>query len=73
MKLQPVVIDTPFIKLESLLKFCGAVQTGGQAKWAIQNGEVLVNGEVCLMRGKKLKPGDKAQYNNTYYEVQAAC
>lgn len=53
-----VEITTPFIKLDSFLKFCGAAETGGQAKELVQGGLVLVNGEVCLQRGKKLRDGD---------------
>ncbi len=52
-------INPPFIKLEQFLKFSGAVETGGEAKLAIQNGYVSVNGEVCTMRGKKLFNNDK--------------
>ena len=48
-----ISIDTEFIRLDALLKLAGAVETGGHAKLAVQNGEVLVNGEVCTMRGKK--------------------
>ena len=55
----PVVIGTEFIKLESALKLANAVPSGGQAKVLIQDGEAKVNGEVCLMRGKKLYPGDR--------------
>ena len=55
-----VKIETPFIKLQDLLKFAGAVETGGDAKLIIQEGRVAVNGEVCPMRGKKLRPGDRA-------------
>lgn len=54
-----IKITTEFIKLEALLKFAGVTETGGEAKGAIQAGEVKVNGEVCTMRGKKLRPGDK--------------
>ena len=55
----PVVIGTEFIKLESALKLANAVPSGGQAKVLIQDGEAKVTGEVCLMRGKKLYPGDR--------------
>ena len=55
-----VKIETPFIKLQDLLKFAGAVETGGDAKLIIQEGRVAVNGEPCAMRGKKLRPGDRA-------------
>ena len=57
-RVQEVPIQTPFIKLESLLKLAGAVGTGGEAKARIQDGEVLVNGQICTQRGKKLTPGD---------------
>ena len=48
-----VKVAPPFIKLEQFLKFSGACETGGEAKLAIQNGYVLVNNEICTMRGKK--------------------
>lgn len=62
-------IDTEFIRLDSFLKLCGAFETGGQAKMAIQSGKVKVNGESCYMRGKKLRPGDRAEYDEKIYEV----
>ena len=62
-------IDTPFIRLDSFLKLCDAVQTGGHAKLVIQDGEVRVNGEVCTQRGKKLRPGDTAEFENVIYTV----
>ncbi len=52
-------INTEYIKLDSLLKLAGLVETGGEAKILIQEGQVMVNGEVCTMRGKKLRPGDQ--------------
>lgn len=61
MREEKIQITTEFIKLDALLKFAGAVETGGEAKTVIQNGEVLVNGEVCTMRGKKLRSGDTAE------------
>ena len=62
-------ITTDFIKLESLLKFEGLVETGGEAKERIQDGEVQVNGEVCTMRGKKLRPGDVVTLDDLRVEV----
>ena len=56
--MEKILIHTEFIKLGSLLKLAGLVETGGEAKLLIQNGQVEVNGEVCTMRGKKLRPGD---------------
>ena len=55
---QTIQITTEFIKLEGLLKFAGVMDTGGEAKQVIQAGEVSVNGEICTMRGKKIRPGD---------------
>lgn len=68
---EKVHISTEFIRLDAFLKLANAVQTGGHAKMVIQNGEVSVNGEICLMRGKKLRPGDEAAYANKRYEVSA--
>jgi ribosome-associated protein len=56
--MEKIFIDTEFIRLDSALKLAGAVESGGQAKYLIQNGEVSVCGGVCLMRGKKLRAGD---------------
>ena len=69
MKHFTVVIETEYIKLDSFLKFCGAVQTGGQAKELILGGKVRVNGETCLMRGKKLRPGDGVVLGEAEYLV----
>ena len=60
METYTVNIRTEFIKLQDLLKFAGAVETGGDAKRIIHEGRVTVNGESCAMRGKKLRPGDRA-------------
>lgn len=64
-----VNIDTDFIKLDAFLKLCGAVMTGGHAKAIVLDGEVSVNDEVCLMRGKKLHKGDKVEFDSTVFEV----
>ncbi|MBP3855698.1 MAG: RNA-binding S4 domain-containing protein [Ruminiclostridium sp.] len=53
----------PFIKLEQFLKFGNIAETGGMAKLMIQDGIVEVNGEVCVMRGKKLYDGDTVSVN----------
>ena len=60
MESHEIQIHTEFIRLQDLLKFSGAVETGGDAKRIIQEGRVSVNGETCTMRGKKLRPGDRA-------------
>lgn len=56
--MEKILIHTEYIKLDSLLKLAGLVETGGEAKLLIQDGQVQVNGEVCTMRGKKLRAGD---------------
>lgn len=53
-----IEISGAFIKLDALLKFANLVSSGGEAKLLIADGQVLVNGEACLMRGKKLRNGD---------------
>lgn len=63
-----VGITTEFIKLDSLLKYAGLTETGGEAKEVIQGGIVSVNGEVCTMRGKKIRPDDVVTVEN--YEVR---
>ena len=68
----PVAITTEFIKLESFLKLANAVPSGGMAKNFIQNGEVLVNGEPCTMRGKKLRPGDVVAFAGREFTVEYA-
>ena len=64
-----VKITTPFIKLDSFLKLAGAASTGGEAKMMISGGNVLVDGEVCHMRGKKLTPGNVVTVGGAVYEV----
>ena len=61
MQEETIKITTEFIKLDSLLKFAAVVGTGGEAKDAVQSGDVTVNGEVCTMRGKKIRPGDRVE------------
>lgn len=69
--MQTVTIQTEFIKLDSFLKYCGAVGTGGEAKTAIAEGEVQVNGEPCTMWGKKLHPGDTVTLDGESWQVAA--
>ena len=57
-----IQITTEFIKLDALLKFAALVGTGGEAKYVIAEGLVKVNGEVCTMRGKKLRAGDVVEF-----------
>lgn len=56
--MKEISIDTDFIKLDQFLKFVGVVQTGGQAKALISEGNIIVNNEVILQRGKKIRKND---------------
>ena len=67
-----ISITTEFIKLQDLLKLANAVASGGEAKERIQAGEALVNGEVCTMRGKKLRPGDVVTFDGREYGLTYA-
>ncbi|MBR4173579.1 MAG: RNA-binding S4 domain-containing protein [Clostridia bacterium] len=58
MKKTEIKISTEFIKLDQLLKFSGIAESGSMAKEMIFDGIVSVNGETCLMRGKKIYSGD---------------
>jgi len=68
----PVAIHTEFIKLQDFLKFCDAVGSGGMAKNFVQEGIVSVNGEVCTMRGKKLRSGDVVSFDGGSWIVKNA-
>ena len=65
--MEKIVITTEYIKLQDLLKFANIVSSGGEAKIIIQEGLVKVNGEVCTMRGKKLRPGDDVEVDGAHY------
>ncbi len=62
-------IHTEFIRLDTLLKLSSLTPTGGQAKEKIQAGEVLVNGEYCTQRGKKLRLGDSVTVGDETVEI----
>jgi ribosome-associated protein len=70
--MKTITIKTEYIKLQDLLKFANLVETGGEAKELIQDGQVQVNGEVCAMRGKKIRPGDDVLFNGQHLTVQYA-
>ncbi|WP_255882911.1 MULTISPECIES: RNA-binding S4 domain-containing protein [unclassified Ruminococcus] len=67
--MEKIYIDDEYIKLDSLLKFGGIAETGGQAKLLVQDGLVKLNGEVCTQRGKKIKDGDNVQFEDKILEV----
>ena len=70
--MEEIRITTEYIKLQDLLKFASIASTGGEAKLMVQEGEVKVNGEVCTMRGKKIRPGDDVLVNGLHYTVSYA-
>ena len=65
----PLTITTEYIKLQDALKYANVVYSGGEAKQLILESQVQVNGEVCTMRGKKLRPGDKFTFNGQTYLI----
>ena len=69
MDFEKISIKEDFIRLDSAMKLANMVVTGGHAKIVIQEGEVLVNGEVCTMRGKKLRKGDKVVFDGLSFEI----
>ena len=70
--MKEISITTEFIKLQDFLKFASLVSTGGEAKIVISEGEVTVNGETCLQRGRKLRPGDVVRYRGQELTVSYA-
>ena len=70
--METITINTEFIKLDALLKYAALVGTGGEAKMAVAEGLVKVNGEVCTMRGKKIRPGDTVSFDRCELLVEQA-
>lgn len=64
-----VKIHTEYIKLDDLLKFAGVLGSGGRAKAVIVDGLVKVDGEVCTMRGKKLRGGETVEFEDVCLKV----
>jgi ribosome-associated protein len=62
--------DVNTIKLDQFLKWVGAVQTGGEAKLMIQEGEVRVNDAIETRRSRKLVSGDRVRLNGKTYRVE---
>lgn len=67
--MEELIITTPSIKLDQLVKFAGFSETGAKAKILIDLGEFTVNGDCCTKRGKKIKPGDVIEYKNKKYKI----
>jgi ribosome-associated protein len=70
--MEKIAIQTEYIKLDALLKYAALVGTGGEAKMAVAEGLVKVNGEVCTMRGKKIRPGDTVSFDRFELLVEQA-
>lgn len=67
--MEEIKIHTEYIKLDDLLKFAGKLGSGGQAKAVILDRLVKVNGEVCTMRGKKLRGGEIIEFMGNKLKV----
>lgn len=67
--MKQIKITTEFIKLDQLMKFADMVDSGGEAKMLIAQGLVLVNGEICTQRGKKICPGDEVEFDGQNYQI----
>jgi len=67
--MEEVSINSEFIKLDSFLKWCGAVSLGSEAKMYILDEKVKVNNEIETRRGKKLYKGDTVEFDNKIYKI----
>ena len=68
-KIQKVNITGEYIKLDALLKYVNLVGSGGEAKILIQEGNVFLNGEVCTVRGKKIRHGDLIRFDKNVFKI----
>ncbi len=68
--METIKIKDEFIKLGQAMKLADTVSDGAEAKIAIQNEEVKVNGEVCTQRGKKLYKGDEFTYRDKTVKIE---
>ena len=68
--METIHLKDEFIKLGQALKLAGLVESGVDAKFVIQDGKVLVNGNVEYQRGKKIYPGDVVSYNGKDFKVE---
>ena len=67
--MEKIIINEEYIRLDNLMKYSGMCNSGGRAKFLIQGGEVKLNGEVCKKKKKKIRHGDKVEYDNRIIEV----
>ncbi|MEG0013122.1 MAG: RNA-binding S4 domain-containing protein [Cellulosilyticaceae bacterium] len=68
--MKKIKVTTEFIKLDQLMKYAEMVQSGGEAKMLIAQELVLVNGEICTQRGKKIRSGDEVEFDGEIYSIQ---
>ena len=66
-----IAIRTETIRLSQFLKLANVVQDGVEAKFCILDGEVMVNGEIEIRRGRKLRVGDRVEIKGETFEVTA--
>lgn len=69
--METIILREEYIKLGQALKAAGLVESGVDAKFAVQDGLVKVNGQVELQRGKKLFNGDKIEYDGEIIQITA--
>ena len=67
--MKKIYIRTDYLELKNLLKITNTIQTGGEAKYYLQECSVLVNGETENRRGRKLYPGDQVEIENQTYLI----
>lgn len=67
--METIKLREDYIKLGQALKAAGLVEDGVDAKYAIQDGLVKVNGQTEIQRGKKLYDGDEVTYNGTSIKI----
>ena len=65
-------INSEYIRLDALLKYASLAATGGEAKMIIQSGRVYVCGEKCLLRGRKIRPGDSVRHDDVILLIRRA-
>ena len=69
--MKKIINKKGYIKLDQIIKFFTIVSSGIEAKMIIKDGQVKVNGEVELRRGKKLHDGDQVEFEGNFYCINA--
>lgn len=68
--MKEVEINKEPVELYKLLKFESLVSSGGEAKFVISEGKVLVNGEIETRKRKKLVSGDVIEFNDEKFQLR---